>query len=316
MFVRKISQELEITKLYLDKTNLISIITNKISCFTRELIMSTKYLQQNGGQIAYEDHGQGPLVICIPSIGDVRAEYRFLTPMLVEAGFRVVVMDVRGQGQSSPSWEEYSLQAMGRDLLALIQHLDAGSAFVLGTSMGAAAGIWAAAENPEQISSLVLIGPAVHGEVNAFNRLLYSILFARPWGPAFWVKYYSGLYTTRKPHDLPDYLNSLLANLREPGRIEAVLKLALAPKTESERRMPSVAVPVRVIMGSKDPDFKDPEAEAHWVASRLNAEYQIIPGAGHYPHAEMPEITSPLVIDFLKSQQKPEVHEHVSARRA
>ncbi len=225
-------------------------------------------------------------------------------------------MDVRGQGESSPRWDDYSLEAMGKDLLSLIKHLDAGPATVVGTSMGAAAGIWAAAEDPSQISKLVLIGPAVHGEVNAFNRLLYRLLFARPWGPAFWVKYYSSLYPTRKPHDLPDYLISLLTNLREPGRIQAVLNLALAPKTESERRMPLVTVPVRVIMGSKDPDFKDPEAEARWVAGKLNADFHIIPGAGHYPHSEMPEITSPLVIDFLKSQQKPEVHEHVPASRA
>jgi hypothetical protein len=27
---------------------------------------------------------------CVPSMGDVRAEYHFLTPKLVEAGYRVI----------------------------------------------------------------------------------------------------------------------------------------------------------------------------------------------------------------------------------
>ena len=42
--------------------------------------MTTKYLKQENGQIAYDDQGSGPLVICVPSMGDMRGEYRFLDP--------------------------------------------------------------------------------------------------------------------------------------------------------------------------------------------------------------------------------------------
>ena len=56
--------------------------------------------------------------------------------------------------------------------------------------------------------------------------------------------------------------------------------------------------PTLVVMGSKDPDFRDPRAEAEWVAERLRGRYEIVEGAGHYPHAEMPEVTSPLVLSF------------------
>jgi pimeloyl-ACP methyl ester carboxylesterase len=67
-----------------------------------------------------------------------------------------------------------------------------------------------------------------------------------------------------------------------------------------------VTTPVRVIMGSKDPDFKNPETEARWVAERLRGDYPMVQGAGHYPHAEMPEIAAPLVIDFLHSLKLPQ----------
>jgi hypothetical protein len=53
-------------------------------------------------------------------------------------------------------------------------------------------------------------------------------------------------------------------------------------------------------MGSKDPDFKDTEAEAKWVADNLKGNYKMIEGAGHYPHAEMPEITAPLMLEFMQ----------------
>ena len=44
-----------------------------------------------------------------------------------------------------------------------------------------------------------------------------------------------------------------------------------------------------VVMGTKDPDWPDPVAEAKWIAAQLSAEVLLVEGAGHYPMAEMPE---------------------------
>lgn len=263
--------------------------------------MSVQFFSHSNGQLAYEDTGSGPLIICSPSLGDVRREYRFLAPRLVAAGYRVVQADLRGLGDSSPRWDEFTVPALGGDLLALIRHLDSGPAIVVGTSMSAAAAAWAAVEQPAAISALVLIDPAVRGTVPPLYQVLFRLLFARPWGPALWTKYYTGLYPTRKPADLAAYVADLRSNLQQPGRIAATLGLMLAPKTPVEERLSLVRQPVRVFMGSRDPDFKDPTAEAHWVADQIGCQSFIIEGAGHYPHAEMPEIISPLVLDFLQS---------------
>lgn len=266
--------------------------------------MATKWIEHQNGRIAYEEQGEGPLVVLIPSLGDVKEEYRFLSRQLAEAGYRAVSMDLRGLGESSTGWEDYSVAALGGDLLALIRSLKAGPAAVAGTSMGAAAAVWAAAEAPEAVTGLALIGPAVRGEVNGLMRLLFRVLFSRPWGPALWRRYYKGLYISRKPEDFEAYTAALETNLREAGRIEATLGLILASKKDSEERLGRVAAPVRVIMGEKDPDFKDPESEARWVAEQLRGEYRMIAGTGHYPHAEAPEKTAPLVIEFLQSLQE------------
>jgi len=55
------------------------------------------------------------------------------------------------------------------------------------------------------------------------------------------------------------------------------------------------------LMGSKDPDFKNPEQEAKRLAEALRGKYVIVENAGHYPHAEMPEVTSPSILEFLDS---------------
>jgi alpha-beta hydrolase superfamily lysophospholipase len=68
--------------------------------------MPTHFLTLPDGRIAFDDQGQGPLILCVPAGGDLRSQYRFLTPQLVAAGYRVVTMDLRGQGESSVTWPE------------------------------------------------------------------------------------------------------------------------------------------------------------------------------------------------------------------
>lgn len=263
--------------------------------------MSTKYLNHENGKIAYDDMGSGSLVVCIPSMGDVRSEYRFLIPKLVEAGCRVVNMDVRGMGETSVDWDDYTVAGVGADILALIRDLEAGPAIVVGTSMAAGAAIWAAAEAPDLIRGMVLVGAFVRGEGTWFSNLLFSTLFSRPWGAFMWIKYFSTLFPTHKPDDFAEYTAALKANLNEPGRLDTLLEMIRASKRASEERIPQVDKPTMVLMGSKDPDFKEPETEAKWVAENLKGTYTMIAGAGHYPHAEMPEITGPLILEFMQT---------------
>ena len=263
--------------------------------------MNTKYLNEENGKIAFDDQGQGPLVICVPSMGDVRGEYRFLIPQLISAGYRVVNMDVRGMGESTTDWNDFSIVGVGKDILALIQELKAGPAIVVGTSMAAGAAVWASVEAPNLIRGMILVGPFVRGDGNRFLETVFSLLFTRPWGPSMWVRYYSSLYPSCKPADFADYSRHLRDNLKQPGRLEGLMKMLRASKRASEDRLPSVNKPSLVLMGSKDPDFKNPEAEAKWVAESLKTRYLMIEKAGHYPHAEMSELVGPLMINFIQS---------------
>ena len=78
--------------------------------------------------------------------------------------------------------------------------------------------------------------------------------------------------------------------------------MLFASKAAAAERLPRVAAPALVIMGTKDPDFKEPAAEANWVAQALHGRCELVQGAGHYPHAEMPETVGPLVLSFLQPQ--------------
>ena len=78
-------------------------------------------------------------------------------PTLVAGGARVVTVDLRGHGDSSADWPGYGMAETAADLMALLDHLDAGPAAVVATSFAPAAALWAAADRPDLIGRLVLI---------------------------------------------------------------------------------------------------------------------------------------------------------------
>lgn len=266
--------------------------------------MSTKFFEHAGGKIAYDETGAGPLVVCVPGMGELRGTFRILVRQLAEAGYQVVTMDVRGHGESSVDWDDFSAAAVGADIVALLRHLDRGPAAVVGNSLGAGAAIWAAAQAPGLVERLALLGPAVRGDVDGPAKLLYSILFGRPWGLLVWKKYYRRLYPSRLPADFAEYSQALIRNLAQPGRLEALRKMVVAPKSTLADAIRRARVPALVVMGSQDPDFKDPQAEAAWVTAQLHGACVLVEGAGHYPQTEFPEFTGPRVIEYLKSRQQ------------
>ena len=264
--------------------------------------MNTQFLNRDGGRVAYDVTGVGPLVICVPSMGDLRAEYRFLAPELARSGYQVATIDQRGIGETSASWPDHSVAGVGSDIVALARHLNAGPAVVVGDSSGGGAAVWAAAEAPDVIAGIVLVDAFVRDFPSVKNTLLslaYPLLFAGPWGAGLWVSYYGSLYPTRQPADFGGYKAALLANLRQPGRLAALRRQILASKSESAARLGRVQVPALVLFGTRDPDFPDPAAEARWIAGQIGGEVQMIEGAGHYPHAEMPAEVAARILPFL-----------------
>lgn len=267
-----------------------------------------RFLDRPDGRLAYGDVGHGPLVVMVPGLGDLRAEYRYLAPQLVAAGYRVVTLDLRGHGQSSVGWADYTSAALGSDVVALVRHLDAGPAHLVGTSMGAAAVAWAAAEAPDRVGSLALIGPFVRDvpPASAFRAALQQLMmrvgFAGPWAARAWGMAYASFHA-RKPDDFDAYRDALVANLREPGRLDAVRGMIFASKSDVEARLAEVQAPTLVVMGEADPDFADPRAEAETVARLLRGAVHMVPGAGHYPHVEAPGDVAPALLRFLGARE-------------
>jgi len=261
--------------------------------------------------------GHGPLVVLSHGIGDRRQAYRFLAPMLAQAGYRVAVADLRGHGESSMGWASVTGQdAISRtdiagDLLALIRHLG-GPAVIVGHSIAGGAATIAAAMDPKLVSGIVEINPFTLTQKVDLGGLLrirrYRRGSLRMGGTQIfgslrrWMSDLDVAYPT-KPADYAEYMAALRAKLTEPGRMAEFLKTLKTTPADAEAQLPSVRCPALIIMGTEDPDFADPGAEGEAVVAAMPAglgTVTTIDGAGHYPHAQCPDQVAAPVIAFLK----------------
>lgn len=261
--------------------------------------MNVSYLERGTGRIAYEVRGDGPLVVALPGMGELRSAYRFTVPALVDAGYRVAVMDLRGHGDSDDGFTSYDDVAAGTDVLALIDHLGQ-PATIVGSSMGAGASVWAAAEEPTKVTGLALLGPFVRDpQGNPLMPFLLRLLLTKPWGPAAWRAYYRTLYPGRPPADLTEHVARIQQSLRRGDHWRSFVRTTRTSHRPAEERLGQVDTPTLVVMGEKDPDFPDATAEGRFVADRLKGELLLVPNSGHYPMAEYPEIVNPALVRFL-----------------
>ena len=260
----------------------------------------TTFLDLPDGRLAYDDTGEGPLIVCTPSMLDLRSQLRFLTPLLVKAGFRVVTVDQRGMGETSAVWPEYGSTPLARDLMALLRHLDAGPALLYGTSNGAAAGVYVAAEAPELVRGLILAAPFVRdGKAGIAQKLTMALMSVPGLAHPLYLSYYPK-WEPKPPADFAEHKARLSANLKEPGRNRVIKAYMSMSHAEAEARLDKVSAPTLVIMGTGDIDWPDPVAEATWVSERLSAELLLLDGAGHHPHTEFPDEIAAAVETFAQ----------------
>ncbi|MHC5796654.1 alpha/beta fold hydrolase [Lacisediminihabitans sp. FW035] len=260
----------------------------------------TLYIQRPEGRIAYDVQGAGPLVVLVPGMGDLRAGYRYLAPLLVDAGYTVAATDLRGHGESDTTFSSYGDTETASDIEALIDELG-GKAVIGGNSLAAGAAVIVAAEHPTKVSGLVLFGPFVRNPPSsAFEAWIFRAMMAPLWVASMWKAYMPTLYKGKKPADFEEYRSAVIASLKRPGYGKAFsLTTSQTTHDPAEARLGDVTAPAIVIMGERDPDFKDPAGEANWIGKKLNARVVMVPEAGHYPQSQQPEITTPAVLSFL-----------------
>ncbi len=272
----------------------------------------TEFLDVEGGRIAYELTGEGPLVVLAHGMADNRNAYRFLAPVLTQAGYRVANTDLRGHGESSTGWSSYTRADTAADLLALIRHLG-GPAVIVGHSFAGGSATIAAARAPELVSAIVEISPFTRVAAISVGALLTNRRYRRggvrligvalTGSVGIWASYLNLAFPGRKPSDYAEAIAALQANLREPGRMPAVQKMGRSQPADATAALGGIRCPALVFMGGLDSDWPDPKAEGDKIIAEMPAglgRLVMIDSAGHYAHTQFPDQVAAALLPFLK----------------
>jgi len=244
--------------------------------------------------------GQGQDVVLIPGLFGSAFAFRHVIPLLVEGGYRAIVIEPLGVGDSSrPRNADYSLTAQAARIHRLLETLDVRDVVLVAHSIGASMALRLACRHPDRIHALVSLegGPAEAVATPGFRRAMalmpllrllgagriirgkvHGMLVARSGNPSWVTDEIVASYTAGATRDLDATLDALsqMARAREPE--------ALAP------RLADLDRPVRLVLGAAPHAGGPSEAELQLLRSSL-ASFSIarVPGAGHFLYEEAPE---------------------------
>lgn len=277
----------------------------------------TEFVTLEHGQLACDVAGDGPLVVLSHGMGTSRQDFRHLVGPLVDAGYRVVNVDMRGHGESSLGWPSVTGKAaisrtdVALDLLGVIRHFG-GPAVIVGHSLSGGSATIAAAEAPELVSAIVEINPFTLTQgidfgalwsIRRYRRGLLQLVGTQLLkSPRLWFRYLSGVAYPTRPADQDSYLAELSDLLRQPGRWAEFMKTGKTTPADAQARTAEVRCPALVIMGTDDPDFARPDEEGRRIVAALSpglGRLALVDKGGHYPHAQFPAEVAALVVPFL-----------------
>ncbi|NEC50945.1 alpha/beta hydrolase [Actinospica acidiphila] len=263
-----------------------------------------RFLPSADGDLAYRDTGSGDLVVLLHSGFVDHRIWDDHVPVLAER-YRVVAPDTRGHGFSANATAPFR---WADDLAALLRHLDAGPAALVGLSMGGVIATDTVLEHPGLVRAVVTAG-AVTGDfryTDAWHRELQDTIAGAlaagdvtTWLDAF-------LRLVPGPGRSADDVDpQILRRVREMAlhtlsKHSADEKDWLVPVTGSLDRAGEIRVPLLAVNGALEP------AELHAAAERLAAAVPdgrtaTLEGTGHYSAVERPDAFIRVVLDFLHS---------------
>ncbi len=250
------------------------------------------------------DLGAGPPVVMVHGWGDSTYTWHRNVAQLTAAGLRAVLVDQPGMGRSSapPPPDAFRLEGQTRHVLAAADRLGLERFRLIGHSMGGAIVLELCRAHPDRVERAVVVAPICHHprRLASARPGLHRVARLVPRQPLV-------RFTLRKLFVDRTQVDRRLVEeyARAAARPDYELNLArLARRFFSpafDRMVDSYAeirTPIMVIWGERDPWLS--VRRGSMLAETLpSSVLHIIPGTGHMPHMERPDLVNPLLVEHL-----------------
>ncbi len=258
----------------------------------------------DGVRLAYDDEGEGPVLLCLHSIAHGARDYAALRAALRDR-FRVIALDWPNHGSSADDHEPASAARYAALLAGFADALGLRDAVVIGNSIGGGAALRYAGAHPERVRALVLVDSAGLDRVDALARAVCAGMvrfFAAGargarWFPRWFGRYYRIVLPGEAARAQRERIVAA-AYESAPVLVQAWSSFA-RPDADLRRIARALRCPVLVAWARSDRVIQLRRSRKA-IASIPNARLETFPG-GHSPFLECPDAFMPVLAGFLAS---------------
>ena len=274
----------------------------------------------NGIELSVAEAGpdDGPLAILLHGFPETWYGWRHQIEPLAAAGYRVLIPDQRGYGQSDKprGVSSYGLDHLVADVVGLVAASGRERASIVGHDWGGIVA-WGAVERfPERFDAAVMINaphPAVmqralKGDWRQVGRSWYAFAFQVPGLPELLLKRRNyralerALTATSRPGAFEHAdLELARAAWAQPGALRAMIHWYRAAARSRQLPLPDppLAVPIQIIWGVDDRALGPGLARSSFAQCQ-NATLDWIDGATHWVVHEQPDRVNQIILRFLR----------------
>ncbi len=252
----------------------------------------------DGVRLAYRVDGPADALPVVLS-NSLGTDLRMWDPQLpaLSKHLRVVRYDSRGHGRSDVPPGPYTIERLGRDLLALLDHLEIERAYVCGLSLGGMVALWLAAHHPHRVDRAVFANTAAKiGTAESWNVRIEAV---REGGmPAIRdmvvTRFLSEAFRRRKP-DVECWVGDMLEATPPEGYIASCAALRDADLSEV---ITTIRVPSLIIASALD-EATPPTQSRELHTAILGSKLVVLDEAAHLSNLEQPDAFNCVVLGFL-----------------
>jgi pimeloyl-ACP methyl ester carboxylesterase len=274
--------------------------------------LSTRDVSARGARVRFVEAGKGPPLLLVHGYLSSRLAWEDAIPTLAK-DFRLVVPDLPGFGESEkppPARYPYTLDAFAESLVDLVAALGLSRVSVCGHSMGGDIALTIAANHPDVVDKLILVGPLVYpSRMDAVSRIatvpvIGAVMFKQLFGRAAFRAYFrqrmygpSAAVPWKRVDQLFDLFNAPAA--REAAYATMLSLLDTRPVVA---KIPRVSAPTLVCWGRED--RTSPVAHGRRLAHELRSARFEVFECGHSPAEECPEAIAVAASSFLREAKE------------
>lgn len=252
------------------------------------------YVDANGVSLFHTDVGCGKPIVLLHELGGSSDSFAAVIPMLVSHR-RVIAVDQRGAGRSEKPPGAFEIANQADDLAALLGGLGIEAADIVGSALGSLVGALLAIRHPGLVRRLMMAAVARDMAGRTADYLASRAERVRregmrPVADASLANAFPPPHDAARARYRPIYLGNDPASYAE-------MSMALARLVIPVEQWAAIACPVLVASG--ETDFIWPPSLGRQVAEAIpGARFEVLPGAGHFPHLQTPALFAQMALEF------------------